>query len=86
MYRDQGRYRFTAAKAAIIGILTVSFLTLTVAGTSAAGVSFFDSVTGFFGLQSAAGITQTADSIDAAQSGVERNGENSRALASTTLE
>jgi len=51
MSKSQSPFRRTVFTFAIVAIIGVSFLSIAVAGTSAAGFSIIDSVSGFFGLQ-----------------------------------
>ena len=53
MFKSQRSLRFTAVRFAIVAAIGFSFLTFTVIGTNAAGLSFFDTVKEFFGLQTA---------------------------------
>src|SRR5438128_2332865 len=51
MFTSQRSFRFTAARFAIVAAIGLTFLSFTVIGTNAAGVSFFDTVKELFGLQ-----------------------------------
>jgi hypothetical protein len=64
MFKSQRPIRFSAVRFGIIAIIGISFLTLTVAGTSAANLSFFDSLKGFFGVQQAAQSVSPADNSE----------------------
>ena len=44
MFKGKRAYRFATVRFAIVAIIAISSVTLTVAGTSAAELSFFDSV------------------------------------------
>ena len=54
MSQSQRSIRFTIVRSAILAILTITSLSIAAAGTSAAGFSILDSVSGFFGLQATA--------------------------------
>ena len=60
-------YRRTIFTFAIVAIIGVSFLSIAVAGTSAAGFSIVDSVSQFFGLQSESSNATDADRSERAQ-------------------
>ncbi len=64
MFKSQRAFRFSAVRSAIIAVIGISFLTLSVAGTSAAHLSFIDSLKGFFGAQQAAQISPSADNSE----------------------
>ena len=64
MLKSQRPIRISAVRSGIIAVIGFSFLTLAVAGTSAANLSFFDSLKGFFGVQQAAQSAPLADNGD----------------------
>ena len=61
MSKNQRSFRRTIFTFAIVAIIGVSFLSIAVAGTSAAGISIYDSVSQLFGLQSESSGTTDAD-------------------------
>ena len=60
-------FRRTFFTFALVSIIGVSFLSIAVAGTSAAGFSIVDSVSALFGLQSESSETADADRGSRAQ-------------------
>ncbi len=72
MFTRQRPIRFSAVRFAIIAVIGIPFFTLAVAGTSAAHLSFIDSLKGFFGINQPAERAASGDDLE-------------KSFASTTL-
>ena len=85
MSKSQTPFRFAITRFAVVTIISI-FSLLAVAGTSAAGLSFFDSVKEFFGMQSASESAAKIESPHAAFTPgnlvVYRSGTGATALSS----